>query len=152
MKFSKLISTEKNLKLITIPISKNLYKENIIFLEGEVGSGKTTFVRELISQVTKNKKINFSFQGSPSYQKANTYNLKNLDILHFDFYNTNPDNKSDLEDYLRDFFIIMEWPTTSIKKKYKDEALFIDISFKNDARIYIIHSENQKWQKIIKSI
>ena len=152
MKVSKLITTEKNLELITSPISKNLLIENVIFLEGEVGSGKTTFVRQLLSQVAKKKRIKLSFQGSPSYQKANTYVLKDLDVLHFDFYNAHSNNKSDLENYLRDFFIIIEWPTTSIKKIYKDEALFIDISFKNDARIYNIHSKNIKWQKILKSI
>tara|TARA_B100000902_G_C27144981_1_gene830618 strand:+ start:176 stop:634 length:459 start_codon:yes stop_codon:yes gene_type:complete len=152
LKISKLLNSEPNLELLTNPISNSLTKENIIFLEGQVGSGKTTFVRELLSQIAKNKKVQFRFQGSPSFQKINTYVLKDLEILHFDLYNTNTDDKSDLEDYLRDFCVIMEWPTKSIKEIYKDKALFIDISFKNDARIYSIHTENPKWQKVIKSI
>ncbi|MDB9824471.1 tRNA (adenosine(37)-N6)-threonylcarbamoyltransferase complex ATPase subunit type 1 TsaE, partial [Alphaproteobacteria bacterium] len=111
MHFLKSIKSEKKLDSITEPIAKNLANGDIIFLEGALASGKTTCIREIIKSVSLIKKKSFSFQGSPTYQKANTYDFKNLNILHFDFYNLKQNDQNDLEDYIVDNSILMEWPS-----------------------------------------
>ena len=152
MHFLKSIKSEKKLDSITEPIAKNLANGDIIFLEGALASGKTTCIREIIKSVSLIKKKSFSFQGSPTYQKANTYDFKNLNILHFDFYNLKQNDQNDLEDYIVDNSILMEWPSKKMKEKYNLEALFISISIQNNVRIFKLHTHSKKWLKIIKLI
>lgn len=152
MNFLKSINSEKELNIITKPIAKNLSNGDIVFLEGELASGKTTCIREIIRLVALIKKKQFFFQGSPTYQKANTYDFKNLNILHFDFYNLKQNDQNDLEDYIVDNGILMEWPSENMKEKYNSEALFISISIQNNVRIFKLHTHSTKWLKIIKSI
>ena len=147
MHFLKSIKSEKELDCITEPIAKNLANGDIIFLEGELASGKTTCIREIIKSVSLIKKKSFSFQGSPTYQKANTYDFKNLNILHFDFYNLKQNDQNDLEDYIIDNSILMEWPSKNMNEKYNLEALFISISIQNNVRIFELHTHNTKWLK-----
>jgi len=150
--FLKSIKSEKELDIITEPIAKNLANGDIVFFEGELASGKTTCIREIIKSVALTKKKFFSFQGSPTYQKANTYDFKNLNILHFDFYNLKQNDQNDLEDYIIDNSILMEWPSKNMNEKYNLEALFISISIQNNVRIFKLHTHSIKWLKIIKSI
>ena len=152
MHFLKSIKSEKKLDSITEPIAKNLANGDIIFLEGALASGKTTCIREIIKSVSLIKKKSFSFHGSPTYQKANTYDFKNLNILHFDFYNLKQNDQNDLEDYIIDNSILMEWPSKNMNEKYNLEALFISISIQNNVRIFKLHTHSIKWLKIIKSI
>jgi|TARA_B100000795_G_C22541261_1_gene338909 tRNA threonylcarbamoyl adenosine modification protein YjeE len=152
LNFSKLIHSENELHSLVEPLSKNLSNGDLIFLEGGMASGKTTLIREIISSASKAKKKLFHFQGSPTYQRANTYNFKDLNILHFDLHNIKEDDQSDMEDYIQDHCIIMEWPRKKMKEKYLSEALFISISIKNDARLFKFHTLSQKWLKIIKLI
>ena len=49
------ITLEKNTKLISQKISKFISKGDIFFLIGELGVGKTTFVRFLINHLQQNK-------------------------------------------------------------------------------------------------
>ena len=81
-----------------------------------------------------------------------TYDFKNLNILHFDFYNLKQNDQNDLEDYIIDNSILMEWPSKNMNEKYNLEALFISISIQNNVRIFKLHTHSIKWLKIIKSI
>ncbi|MDR0401875.1 MAG: tRNA (adenosine(37)-N6)-threonylcarbamoyltransferase complex ATPase subunit type 1 TsaE [Endomicrobium sp.] len=54
---------------------------DIIFLKGELGSGKTTFAQGII-EVFCNKK----FARSPSFTIINEYNAINFKIFHIDLY------------------------------------------------------------------
>ena len=76
MNFSKLIHSENELHSLVGPLSKDLSNGDLIFLEGDMASGKTTLIREIISSVSKAKKKSFHFQGSPTYQRSNTYNFQ----------------------------------------------------------------------------
>ena len=63
-------------------VKANQGNKNIILLHGDIGSGKTTFVRKYC------EKINIINQvSSPSFLILNSYNsLNNMRVNHFDFY------------------------------------------------------------------
>ena len=63
-------------------VKANQGNKNIILLHGDLGSGKTTFVRKYC------EKINIINQvSSPSFLILNSYNsLNNMRVNHFDFY------------------------------------------------------------------
>ena len=58
---------------ISKKISANLSKSDCIFLYGELGSGKTTFVRSLIHQLQKENKVSKTDVLSPTYNLLYEY-------------------------------------------------------------------------------
>jgi tRNA threonylcarbamoyladenosine biosynthesis protein TsaE len=52
-----------------------------ILLEGEMGAGKTTFVRQFIQTLEPGTRVN-----SPSYNLFHEYKVKDSSIFHFDLY------------------------------------------------------------------
>lgn len=65
----------------------------IVFLEGEMGAGKSTFARLLLSELV----ADFSSQGSPTFPLVQTYQAKaGHSIYHIDLYRLK--NENELED------------------------------------------------------
>ena len=143
------ISQEKQLDEIVKKLIKSISAPQIFFFEGEVGSGKTTLIRYLLEGISKLENKKLFFQGSPTYQREHIYNFKKYDVVHFDFYQV--DNSSiDIDEYLLNNCIFIEWPLEALKSKYFDEALFIKIDLKNKIREIKIQSRNNKWLQKIK--
>ena len=126
----------------TIDLGKKLGKYadkgKIIFLEGNLGAGKTTLVKGIseyyeCTQIAK----------SPTFILVTTYTGK-ININHCDFFRLNHSEEIfdlALEEYLENGNLIIEWP--EIAKKYLPEPdLIIKIEFDKNAekRIIDIHS------------
>ena len=71
-------------KKLSRKISKIIGDGDIIFLYGEIGVGKTTFVRFLINHLESKKGIENSNVLSPTFNIVYDYDLKNIKILHYD--------------------------------------------------------------------
>lgn len=127
------------LEKIATNIANSLKHNDIVFLNGEIGTGKTTLVRHII------KTLDFScIVKSPSYSIVESYTIKNLNIDHFDLYRIS--NYEDLyfigfEDYVKnDSCIIIEWPgnvNLSIKP-----TIVIDIKFNGSSRDMFLQTNN----------
>ncbi len=110
-------------------ISKIINKGDIIFLYGEIGVGKTTFVRNIINYLESKNKIKNSDVLSPTFNIVYDYNVGNLKILHYDLYrvkNYNDIFQLGMFETFDDHIKIIEWPEL-IKPKPKNR---IDILFK----------------------
>ena len=110
-------------------ISKIIGPGDIIFLYGEIGVGKTTFVRFFINYLESKKKIKNSDVLSPTFNIVYDYNVENIKILHYDLYRLK--NYKDIFqlgmfETSDDSIKIIEWPEL-IKPKPKNR---IDIEFK----------------------
>ena len=81
----------KNYPPIFRELNLNFGKKTIILLKGQLGSGKTTFVKELLSY-----KYKFNDVNSPTFGIINTYNIKENLIFHYDLYRIN--NVSELDE------------------------------------------------------
>ena len=115
-------------------ISKIIKSGDIIFLYGEIGTGKTTFTRFCINSLETQKNIKNSEVLSPTFNIVYDYNIKNINILHYDLYRLK--NYKDIlqlgmfENSKKNIKII-EWPEL-IKLKPNDR---IDIFFKHSESI-----------------
>ena len=145
MSFSFTVKHEDELFEITNKLAPTLKNQNIIFIEGGVGAGKTTFIRYLLETLAKSNQSKFIFQGSPTYQRENQYYFNQLNCVHFDFYQVEDSPGIDLEDYIIDHCLFIEWPLNSLKKRYQQEALFIKVKNENNYRTIEMHSENLQW-------
>ena len=145
MSFSFTVKHEDELFKITNKLAPTLKNQKIIFIEGGVGAGKTTFIRYLLETLAKNNQSKFFFQGSPTYQRENQYYFNQLNCVHFDFYQVEDSLGIDLEDYIIDHCLFIEWPLNSLKKRYQQEALFIKVKTENNYRTIEMHSENLQW-------
>ena len=111
---------------ITIEIAKyfsNYLKGGeTIFLYGEMGVGKTTFVKHLINQFQINKKIKTTEVLSPTFNLLNEYELKDLVIKHYDLFrlkSAEEINNLDLFEDSTNAITLIEWPQI-IKQKPKN--------------------------------
>ena len=105
-----------------------LSKSDCIFLFGELGSGKTTFVRSLIHQLQEKNKIKKTEVTSPTYNLLNEYEIQNLKIMHYDLYRLKNDkeiNQLGIFEEDEKVISIIEWPE-KIAKRIKDR---LEITF-----------------------
>ena len=110
-------------------ISQIINAGDIIFLYGEIGVGKTTFVRNIINYLESKNKIKNSDVLSPTFNIVYDYNIGNLKILHYDLYrvkNYNDISQLGMFETFDDHIKIIEWPEL-IKPKPNNR---IDILFK----------------------
>ena len=104
----------KGLESFCEHISVNLKLGDIICLFGELGSGKTTVVRNLINSIYKRNKLEKPISiKSPSFPILLTYEVNNFDIYHYDLYRII--NRSDLSELnifeeLNNSITFIEWP------------------------------------------
>ena len=109
-------------------IGKLLANGDVIFLYGEIGVGKTTFVRGLINNLEVEKGMNKSEILSPTFNIVFDYEIKKLKIMHYDLYRLK--NNQDISELgifteAKGCITLIEWPEL-IKKKPEDR---IEISF-----------------------
>ena len=80
------ISSEKKTQDISERFATFLIKGDIVCLYGEIGVGKTTFIKYLINKLQKNDMNKISEIPSPTFNILNEYKLKNFTIHHYDLY------------------------------------------------------------------
>jgi len=109
-------------------ISKIISAGDIIFLYGDIGVGKTTFVRFLINHLESKNGIKKSDVLSPTFNIVYDYDVGNLKILHYDLYrlkNYKDISQLGMFETSNDSIKIVEWPEL-IETKPKDR---VDIQF-----------------------
>ena len=123
------LSSENKTQELANKILNRLKTGNIVFLYGEMGVGKTTFVRYLINGFQKKNKLKPSEVTSPTFNILNEYQVKKTKIKHYDLFRLkSEDEVKDLglfEDSLNSITLI-EWPEI-IKNKPKN---LIEFTFK----------------------
>lgn len=88
---------------------KQIHAGSVVFLNGEPGAGKTTFVRGILN--------GFGYDGavtSPTYTLVETYNPGSREIIHFDLYRIRSPVELEMigiRDMMTETAIILvEWP------------------------------------------
>ena len=80
------ISKEIELKRFSEKISKFIKQFKTIFLYGDLGVGKTTFVKYFINNLQKKEKTKITEVLSPTFNIVYEYKIKKSRIQHFDLY------------------------------------------------------------------
>ena len=99
----------------------------LINLIGNLGAGKTTFVRGLIQELGFDE-----FVKSPTFTIVESYETNNLKVFHFDLYRIEDDKELQaigVEDYLTEenAITLVEWPEKS-KRYFNDPDYIIELN------------------------
>ena len=123
------LSSEKKTEELANKILKKLKGGDVVFLYGEIGVGKTTFIKYLINGFQKENKLKLTEVTSPTFNLLNEYQINQLKINHYDLFRLKSleeiKNLGIFENN-RNLITLIEWPQI-IKKKPKN---LIELNFK----------------------
>ena len=107
------ITSEKFTKELAKKFTKYLKGGEFIFLYGEMGVGKTTFVKYFVNEYQKLNNLPETEVTSPTFSLLNEYQVKDIRIKHYDLFriNSKEDIKS-LDIFEKDnrLITLIEWP------------------------------------------
>lgn len=135
------LSDEKATRALGGALACLLRPGDVILLRGELGAGKTSLARGLISTLCEAEEI-----PSPTYTLVQTYKTPNFEIWHFDLYRLeDPGDVWELgiEDALEHGVCLIEWPER-IENLLNGTELTIEMQIVGDARTATL-SGNQAW-------
>ena len=136
------ISKESATASIAKKISLNVNKGDVLFFFGEIGVGKTTFIRYLINNIQKKNRLKLTEVTSPTFNLLNEYKVKDFLIEHYDLFrlkNINDTKNIGLLENSKNVLTLVEWPE-KIKKKPKSRIeLIFEYKSKLDQRILKIN-------------
>jgi len=127
------ITLEKNTKFISKKFSNYIRRGDIIFFYGEIGVGKTTFIKYLINNLQNKKKLNLTEIPSPTFNIVNEYKIDEIIINHYDLFKLKDPkelyNIGLFENYL-EIVTFVEWPEIISNKPKNIIELYF--SYEND--------------------
>lgn len=137
--------SEEETKKIAADFARNLIGGEVVFLQGELGSGKTTFVRGVAEAFGFHEPVR-----SPSFTIVNRYPVSHdtvKQILHVDFYRIDDPSEIPplaLEEEVghSDTVTFIEWP--EILPTHKWTSTKVKFSNITNGRVVVIEHTHQK--------
>ena len=140
-------------ELDTLELAENIESEKfpgmLICLDGELGSGKTVFVKGFAKALGIQETIT-----SPTFNLVKEYNDSEMPLYHMDVYRLDSDDSTiGLSDYLNtDAVCIIEW-SEIIADQLPDERL--DIKFKvidDETRVLVFTPHGQQYEDLCEAV
>ena len=136
------ISKESDTAKIAKEVSKKIKKGDILFFFGEIGVGKTTFIKYLINNLQQINKVKLTEVPSPTFNLLHEYKVKNILIEHYDLFRI--EKKIDIKNLgilenCSSILTLVEWPEKISKSPKKRIELLFKYKSKSDKRILKIN-------------
>jgi tRNA threonylcarbamoyladenosine biosynthesis protein TsaE len=137
----------------TLELAENIESEKfpgmVICLNGELGSGKTVFVKGFAKALGINDTVT-----SPTFNLVKEYNSGEMNLYHMDVYRLEDGNREfGLNDYLnQDAVVIIEWPEM-IEDRLPEERL--DVKFKvidDNTRVIVFNPHGTQYEDLCNSV
>ena len=113
------LSSEKKTQELAYKFLKKLKPGDTVFLYGEIGVGKTTFIRYLINGFQKKNKLKITEITSPTFNLLNEYQINKIKINHYDLFRLKSSDEIknlDLFNNNSTTITLIEWPEIIEKK------------------------------------
>ena len=139
MKIKMEISNLNQTRALAEAFSKVLKAPMIVLLKGDLGSGKTTFVKDVVSSLGSEDLVT-----SPTFTLLNTYKMPNFNVYHFDMYRLTSAEEA-LNVGFAEYFdkktldgvCFVEWPE-NVDGLVKDVDFVVEITKKKEHRVIVI--------------
>ena len=123
------ITSQKLTKELAKEFTKYLKGGEFVFLYGEMGVGKTTFVKYFINEYQKINNLTQTEITSPTFSLLNEYQVKDIRIKHYDLFRINrKEDINNLDIFEKDnkLITLIEWPQSIADKQ---DIKFITLTF-----------------------
>ena len=123
------ITSEKLTKELAKQFTKYLKGGDFVFLYGEMGVGKTTFVKYFINEYQKINNLTQTEITSPTFSLLNEYQVKDIRIKHYDLFRINRKedvNNLDIFENDNKLITLIEWPQLIADKQ---DIKFVTLTF-----------------------
>ena len=125
--------------------SKSVNNGDIILLQGDLGAGKTAFVKAFIKALGASDDM----VTSPTFTIVNEYNVNDKRVYHFDLYRINDINELyniGIEEYLySDAICFIEWPERAMELFNNNVVVVNILKLGETAREFIIEKGLNSW-------
>ena len=147
-----MIYKSKNVEMtnnLASKLAKYIKGGDIILLNGDLGAGKTTFVKGFAKALGVKEAVT-----SPTFTLLKTYETKDFVIVHVDAYRLDGDTFDELEDYINEENVIfIEWSSCLASQEFIENHLSIDIKYlSKNQRNYILSAKGERYETLLKEI
>ena len=127
------IPSEKKTEEWAKKINSKIKAGDILFLHGEIGVGKTTFVKYLINDLQLKLNEKLTEVTSPTFNIMNEYKVRDLTIKHYDLYRLKSAKELEnlnLFEENNNSILLIEWP--NIIKEKPNSIIELSFEYEND--------------------
>ena len=127
------ITSEKSTRELAEKLTSYFKGGEYIFLHGEMGVGKTTFVKYFINKFQIDEKLKLTEVTSPTFNLLNEYETNNFIIKHYDLFRIkkSPEIKDlDIFEKNEKTITLIEWPQL-IKNSNKVKKIDLLFTYEN---------------------
>ena len=141
------ISKESLTASLAEKFCKILKKGDVLFFYGEIGVGKTTFIKYLINNLQRKNELKLTEVPSPTFNIVNEYRINEIVINHYDLFKIKDPkelyNIGIFEDN-SEMVTLVEWPEIISNKPKKIIELYFSYEDEFKCRSLEIFSEHRK--------
>ena len=136
----------------TFTLAENIESEKfsnmVICLNGDLGSGKTVFVKGFANSLGISENIT-----SPTFNIIKEYYSGEMPLFHMDVYRINENAEIGIEEYFnKDGATIIEW-SELISSRLPEERLDINIEIIDEnTRIFILEPHGQQYEDLCNAV
>ena len=107
------LNSEKKTEQLAYKFSKKIKPGDVVFFFGEIGVGKTTFIRYLINSFQRENKLELTEVTSPTFNLLNEYQINDIRINHYDLFrikSVDEIKNLGLFQEIKKTIVLIEWP------------------------------------------
>ena len=149
MKIEVLTLSEKETQDFGKKLGKLLRPGDLILLYGDLGSGKTTFVKGIAEGIEVNPEVYIT---SPTFSLVNIYEGK-YTLYHIDLYRISFEEAVELGiwEFLSDGIVVIEW-ADKLEEIPKEDFLEVVFEFLEDLKRKVVITGYGEWKELLKEL
>ncbi len=149
MKIEVLTLSEKETQDFGKKLGKLLRPGDLILLYGDLGSGKTTFVKGIAEGIEVNPEVYIT---SPTFSLVNIYEGK-YTLYHIDLYRISFEEAVELGiwEFLSDGIVVIEW-ADKLEEIPKEDFLEVVFEFLEDSKRKVVITGYGEWKELLKEL
>ena len=113
------LSSEKKTEELADKLIKKIQPGDVVYLHGEIGVGKTTFIKFFINGLRKINDLEYIEVTSPTFNILNEYQINKIKINHYDLFRLkSPSELDNLGLFVNNenSITLIEWPQIITEK------------------------------------